>query len=84
VIESEKGRIRKRLEGHYQNDVWEPRTEPLSKEVWSPPLPVDIAYTYDERYLKGKADAIKTGEESLEDMDENWRDSSVLDGESSS
>lgn len=81
MVESEKGRIRERLEGHYNNDVWEMRSEPLSEAEWNPPLPESITQGYESSFLKKKVDGLKSGEEVLGDVEANMRDESLVDGE---
>ncbi|ODM98261.1 hypothetical protein Ocin01_08406 [Orchesella cincta] len=63
VIESEKTRVKKRLRAHYDNDIWEHRTEPPSN--WNSELPESIKKDYENSFLKKKADELKSGEEKL-------------------
>ncbi|XP_021957915.1 UPF0545 protein C22orf39 homolog [Folsomia candida] len=86
IIESEKGRVRQRLQGHYNNDIWQPRKVPLSEAEWKPPLPPSIEKGYEASFLQLKADGIKSGEETLGDVDENIRTGAggMLDSEQSS
>jgi len=51
IIDREKERIKKRLEGHVKNDVWEKRTEPPSKEEWNKPLPAYMVDKQERSYL---------------------------------
>jgi len=51
VIGREKERIKERLRGHYENDVWEKRDQPPSKEEWSKPLPQYMVDRQEKSYL---------------------------------
>jgi len=51
IIDREKERVKKRLEGHVKNDVWEKRTEPPSKEEWNKPLPAYMVDKQERSYL---------------------------------
>ncbi|XP_068234523.1 synaptic plasticity regulator PANTS [Palaemon carinicauda] len=59
VITSERLRRKKRLEGHYQNDVWEPRESP--PEDWNKPIPKEYAADQDISYLAQKCRELKEG-----------------------
>ena len=43
--------MKKRLEGHVKNDVWERRSEPPSKEEWNKPLPAYMVDKQERSYL---------------------------------
>jgi len=51
IIAREKERIVERMRGHYENDVWEKRTEPPSKEEWCAPLPQYMVDKQEKSYL---------------------------------
>lgn len=51
IIDREKERIKKRLEGHVKNDVWEKRDKPPSKEEWNKPLPAYMVDKQEKSYL---------------------------------
>lgn len=53
IIKSEQSRRHERLKAHYQNDIWERRTEPPKE--WNKPLPEYISKDYDTSYLGIKA-----------------------------
>ena len=51
IIGREKDRIKERLRGHYENDVWEKRTIPPPAEEWSKPLPQYMLERQETSYL---------------------------------
>jgi hypothetical protein len=53
LIESEKERRLKRLEGHYKNNVWKKRVEPPAD--WNKPLPERLIKEYENTYLYHRA-----------------------------
>jgi len=66
LIDSEKERVRKRLQAHYANDVWERRESP--PENWNSDLPEFISKEYKNSYLHVKAEEIRTGEVNMDDI----------------
>ena len=60
IIAREKERIKERLKGHYQNDVWEKRDKPPTEEEWNKPLPQYMIDKQEKSYL---ALWVKTQEE---------------------
>jgi hypothetical protein len=53
VIQSEEDRRLKRLEGHYNNNVWQKRLEPPAD--WNKPLPERLIKEYENTYLYHRA-----------------------------
>ncbi|XP_023703164.1 UPF0545 protein C22orf39 homolog isoform X1 [Cryptotermes secundus] len=53
LVQSEKNRRLKRLEGHYNNDVWKKRLEPPAD--WNKPLPERLIKEYENTYLYHRA-----------------------------
>ncbi|KAJ9582390.1 hypothetical protein L9F63_003243 [Diploptera punctata] len=53
LLDSEKDRRLKRLEGHFKNNVWAKRTEP--PEDWNKPLPERFVKEYENTYLYHRA-----------------------------
>jgi len=51
IIDREKERIKKRLEGHVKNDVWEKREKPPNNEEWNKPLPAYMVDKQERSYL---------------------------------
>ena len=51
IIDREKERIKQRLTGHYQNDVWEKRSSPPTEEEWNKPLPQYLLDRQKNSYL---------------------------------
>ena len=66
IIAREKERIKERLKGHYENDVWEKRDKPPSKDEWNKPLPQYMIDKQEHSYLALWA---KTQEEKDEDKE---------------
>merc|ERR1719186_2347746 len=68
IIDREKDRIKERLRGHYENNVWEKRTSPPPKEEWSKPLPQymldkqENSYLYMYAQLQEKKDSASASE----------------------
>ena len=50
LVEFEESRIAKRLQAHFDNDVWEKRSEP--PEDWNKPLPEGLAKLSENSLLK--------------------------------
>ncbi|XP_032686579.1 UPF0545 protein C22orf39 homolog [Odontomachus brunneus] len=59
LIESEKQRRIKRLQPHYENDVWEKRDKP--PENWNAPLPEWLQKKYENSYLQIRSEEMKKG-----------------------
>ena len=51
IIAREKERIKTRLRGHVENDVWERRERPPSREEWNKPLPQYMVDKQEKSYL---------------------------------
>eukprot|EP00092_Neocalanus_flemingeri_P031521 GFUD01034232.1.p1 GENE.GFUD01034232.1~~GFUD01034232.1.p1 ORF type:complete len:176 (+),score=57.25 GFUD01034232.1:38-565(+) len=51
IIDREKDRIKERLRGHYENDVWEKRSTPPPEEEWNKPLPQYMLDRQENSYL---------------------------------
>jgi len=51
VIDKEKERVKERLKGHYENNVWEKRITPPPKEEWNKPLPQYMLDRQENSYL---------------------------------
>jgi len=51
VIDRENERVKERLRGHYENNVWEKRTTPPPKEEWNKPLPKYMLDRQENSYL---------------------------------
>ena len=55
LVEFEESRIAKRLQAHFDNDVWEKRSEP--PEDWNKPLPEGLAKLSENSLLKEYQDS---------------------------
>jgi hypothetical protein len=53
LVQSEKTRRLKRLEGHYKNNVWKKRMDPPAD--WNKPLPDRLIKEYENTYLYHRA-----------------------------
>lgn len=62
LIESEAERRKKRLDAHYDNNIWEKRSEPPAD--WAKPMPEWMQKQYEASYLAIKAKELKENKES--------------------
>ena len=62
IIEREEKRIFERLKGHYQNDIWETRSEDeRPPPEWNKPLPDHLADASEDSYLKQYKENLEKG-----------------------
>lgn len=62
IIDREEKRIFERLKGHYNNDVWETRTEAERPPAeWNKPLPEHLADAAEDSYLKQYKESLEGG-----------------------